>query len=79
MVEDTTGNHISGYLPILDTQMAVRNGRFTLLHYSKPMASLEVTLERSSMSMSSKINILTAEVKKMLIRHTIELTGKVPK
>ena len=61
MVEDIPGNHSDGYLPILDTQMAVKNGKFTFLHYSKPRASLDVTLERSSMSMSAKLNILTAE------------------
>ena len=61
MVEDTPSNHESGFLPILDTQMAVRNGCFTFKHYTKPMSSLEVPLNMSAMSNSSKLNILTNE------------------
>ena len=61
MVKDIPHNHDSGYLPILDTQMAVCEGKFTFKHYTKPMASVEVTLERASMSMAAKLNILTAE------------------
>ena len=61
MVEDIPGNHSSGFLPILDTEMAVKEGRFIFRHYSKPKASVELTLERASMSMAAKLNILTAE------------------
>ena len=61
MVEHIPGNHSSGFLPILDTEMAVKEGKFIFRHYSKPMASVELTLERTSMSMAVKLNILTAE------------------
>ena len=61
MKEDVPGNYPSGLLPILDTQVCVRNGRILFHHFSKPMASLEVVLSRSNMSMSSKLSILTQE------------------
>ena len=66
MVEDIPGNHDSGYLPILDTQMVVCEAKFTFKHYTKPMASVEVTLERVSMSMTVKLNILSAEGRRRL-------------
>ena len=46
---------------ILDTQMAVLDGQIVHHHYAKPLASLEVTLKRSAMSISSKYNILVQE------------------
>ena len=61
MVEDIPGNYAFGYLPILDTQMTVVNGKFLHKHYSKPMSSLEVTLQRTLMSMSAKLNIIANE------------------
>ena len=36
MVEDTPGKHASGFLPILDTQMKVENGKIIFKHYKKP-------------------------------------------
>ena len=47
MVVDIPGNHATGKLPILDTQMWVHDGRIRHSHYSKPMAMLEVILARS--------------------------------
>ena len=61
MKEDVPGNCPSGLLPILDTQVCVKDGRILFHHFSKPMASLEVVLSRSNMSMSSKLSILTQE------------------
>ena len=61
MVEDVPGNHPSGFLPILDTQMVVSVGKFLFKHFTKPVASVEVTLQRTAMSGSSKLNILTNE------------------
>ena len=61
MKEDTPGYHASGLLPILDTQMGVVDGQIVHHHYAKPMASLEVVLKRSAMSMGSKLAILTQE------------------
>ena len=61
MVEDLPGNHTSGYLPILDTAMKVKEEQIRFIHYSKPMSSLEVVSSRSAMSYSSKISILTQE------------------
>ena len=61
MKEDTPGNHPDGFLPILDTKMAVIGGQIVHHHYSKPMASLEITLKRSAMSTASKYNILVQE------------------
>ena len=76
MVEDIPGNHSSGFLPILDTQMAVREGQFIFKHYNKPMASVELTLERASMSMSSKLNILTAEGCRRLRNCSLQIPWK---
>ena len=61
MKEDTPGKHPNGLLPILDTKVCVKDGRILFHHYSKPMASLEVVLMKFSMSMSSKLSILTQE------------------
>ena len=55
MKEDTPGNHQNGCLPILDTQMEVVDGLIVHHHFTKPMASLEITNNRSAMSKSSKI------------------------
>ena len=55
------GNHPSGMLPILDTQMRVVDGQIVHHHYSKPMASLEITLGRSALSQNSKMNIIVQE------------------
>ena len=61
MKEDIPANHESGLLPILDCQMAVVGGCIVHHHYAKPMASLEVVLQRSSMSMGAKQAILVQE------------------
>ena len=61
MKEDVPGNYPSGLLPILDTQVCVRNSRILFHHFSQPMAFLEVVLSRSNMSMSSKLSIQTQE------------------
>ena len=61
MKEDIPANHPSGMLPILDCQMAVVGGRIVHHYYAKPMASLEVVLKRSAMSMGSKLAILVQE------------------
>ena len=58
MKEDTPSNHSNGMIPILDTQMCVVDGQIVHHHFSKPMASLEVTKNRSAMSKSSKLSIL---------------------
>ena len=39
MVEDIPQNHSSGFLPILDTQMCISEGKIVYKHYSKPMSS----------------------------------------
>ena len=41
--------------------MVVQDGKFIHKHYAKLMASLEVTLSRTAMSESSKLNIFTQE------------------
>ena len=61
MKEDVPSAHQRRALPILDTEMWVENGRILHSHYSKPMASMEVILQRSAMTMSSKVNILVQE------------------
>ena len=58
MVEDTPHNHTSGWLPVLDTQMCVKQGKFSFKHYAKPMASLELIQSRSALSRSAKLDIL---------------------
>ena len=73
MVEDTPGNHPSGFLPILDSQMAVKDGRFIFKHYAKLMASLEVTLNKTSMSESMKLNILTNEGSRRLRNCSVDI------
>ena len=52
MKEDVPSAHPRRALPILDTEMWVDNGRIIHSHYSKPMASMEVILHRSAMTMS---------------------------
>ena len=61
MKEDTPGDHEDKMLPILDPKMAVVGGQIVHHHYTKPMASLEGTLERSAMSKAVKYNILVQE------------------
>ena len=61
MLEDTPHHHQSQYLPILDTEMRVSNGKFEFRHFSKPMASTEIVNSKSAMSLGSKINILVNE------------------
>ena len=61
MKEDVPDNHPNKMLPILDTQMRVVDGQIVHHHFSKPMASLEITLGRSALSQSSKLNIMTQE------------------
>ena len=61
MKEDVPGNYQIGLLPILDTQVCVKEGRILFHHYTKPMASLEVVMMRSNMSISAKLSILTQE------------------
>ena len=58
MVEDTPHHHPSQYLPILDTEMRVSNGKFEFRHFSKPMASTVIVYSKSALSLDSKINIL---------------------
>ena len=74
MKEDIPANHDNGRIPILDTEMEVRNGRIIHYHYSKPMASLEVTNRRSAMSLSSKLSILVQEG----IRRTRNMSKELP-
>ena len=61
MKEDVPSNHSNGALPILDTEMWIENGRIQFVHYSKPMTSKEVILQRSAISTASQINILVYE------------------
>lgn len=61
MKEDTPGNHPDGFLPILDTNMAVIGGQIVHHHYSKPMSSLELTMKHSAMSTASKYSIIVQE------------------
>ena len=61
MKEDVPSNHASKMLPILDTQMRMVDGQIVHHHYLKPMASLEITLGRSALSHSSKLNIIVQE------------------
>ena len=76
MVADTPNKHQSNMLPILDTEMAVKNGRFIHRHYAKPMSSLEVTLCRSAMSTASKVSILTQEGSRRLRNCSLEMEWK---
>ena len=55
MKEDTPGNHEDRMLPILDTKMAVVGGQIINHHYTKPMASLEVTMEISAIYWFKKV------------------------
>ena len=73
MVEDVPGNHPSGFLPILDTQMAVSGGKLIFKHFTKAMASLEVALQRTAMSESSKLNILTNEGSRRLRNCSLDI------
>ena len=73
MKEDVPGNHPSGLLPILDTQMAIVDGIIVFHHYTKPMASKETILTRSAMSLGSKMNILVAEGSRRLRNCSLEL------
>ena len=66
MKEDVPGNHPKKMLPILDTQMRVVDGQIVHHHFSKLMASLEITLGRSALSQSSKLNIMVQEGKRRL-------------
>ena len=61
MKEVIPSAHQSEALPILDTEMWLSNGRLMHSHYSKPMASIDVILQRLEKSMTSKDNILFYE------------------
>ena len=61
MKEDVPGNQVTKCIPILDTQMEVVDGQIIHHHFSKPMASLEITHSRSAMSKSAKLSILVQE------------------
>ena len=61
MKEDTTVDHTNGRIPIIDTEMWMENGQIFHLHYSKLMASMEVLVARSAMSLASRIEILVQE------------------
>ena len=74
MKEDVPSNHPSGAIPILDTEMWIESGRIYHSHYSKPMASKEVILERSAMSTSSKVNILVQEGARRLRNCSLDLS-----
>ena len=80
MLDDSAHHHISGFLPILDTEMKVSNGLFTHRHYSKPMASIEIVNSKSAMSLGSKINILVNEGNRRLRNcdPDMEWSQKVP-
>ena len=66
MKDDTPGAHTNKRLPILDMEVQVCDGKIIHYHYSKPMSSLEVILSRSSISMGSKLDILTQEANRRL-------------
>ena len=66
MKEDTPGGHPNGKLPILDTEVHILEGKMVHYHYNKPMASLEVVLNKSSMSLGSKLDILTQEANRRI-------------
>ena len=80
MKEDVPGAHPNGRLPILDTEVQILDGKITHFHYSKPMASLEVIPKRSSMSMRSKLDILTQEANRRIRNCSPSLpwTSKLP-
>ena len=59
MKEDTPVNHPNKRQPSLDTEVQVVEGNIIHFRYSKHMSSLEVILKNSSMSMGSKLVILT--------------------
>ena len=61
MKEDVVWNHQDRLLPILDTKIRIVNGQVVHHHYTKSMSSLEVVLNRSSMSLGSKMSILVQE------------------
>ena len=61
MTEDYPLNHESGHHPTLEIAMWIENGKIMLIHYSKPMASMETVLMRSAMSTSSNLSILVQE------------------
>ena len=75
MVKDVPGNHSNGFLPILDTQMAVIGGLFRFQHYLEPMSFLEVTLHKAAMRTSSKLNILTQEGNKRIRDWDLEMAS----
>ena len=77
MVEDVPANHESGWLPILDTKMAVVGGCIVHQHYSKPMASMELVLVRSAMGMVTKINILVQEGNRKMRNCSMQLPWEV--
>ena len=61
MKEDTCSKHPSKKVPMLDTEMWVEDGQIRHRHYSKPMSSREVILQRSSIPTSAKRDILVQE------------------
>ena len=61
MKEDISWNHDNNLLPILDTQMGIRDVKIVRHHFSKKMSSLEVVLGRPAISMGSKLSILVQE------------------
>ena len=80
MVEDTFNKHANNRIPILDTEMWVKDGRFYHDHYRKPMASKEVILARSLISNSQKRDILVQEGGRRLRNCSVEAlwTSKTP-
>ena len=61
MEEDTPWSHENQRLPILDTKMVIGNNQIIHRYYRKPMASLELILLKTAMSMPYMINILTQD------------------
>ena len=61
MKKDTPWHHSNLKLPILDTEMRMEGYLILYWHYRKPIASLELTLAKTAMSMANKISILMQE------------------
>ena len=77
IIKDTCSKHLSGRIPILDTEMWVDNNQIMFNHYSKPMSSKEVVLSRSMMSNSMKRDILVQEGGQQLRNCLISLPWEV--
>ena len=76
MKEDSPWNHQNNRLPILDTEMALIGNQIIHWHYRKPMASLELTLNKTAMSMANKLNILTQEGSRRIRNCSLRSMGR---